>query len=760
MSDGQALDGIRVLDLSGTIAGWVAGMLLGDFGAEVVYVPPPGRVGAAEVPGEAMWHRNKVCSSIDWTSSADLAVLRGLLAGADVCISTEAGVSEALDLAHPANSRLVHLSVPSCVPLESGGLELDTLASALFGIARRQSSFDGGPVDSVYPFVLYTQGLWAATTAVAALVEREGSGLGQRIEVDGLHGVLVTHTAALVIDPTAPPLDTAVGPGGHSSLYAPYCCSDGQWLFFSATGRFLRAAFEALGVLDVLDDPRINGLPANLDTPENRPWVTQAIADAISAKPRDHWLEKISEVGCPVGRVDTRDTWLDHPQSEALGQRKVVTDPIDGDVVMGGTLVELTKTPAREPAPRRVVASAGLPSWPAQRGGTSAPARETGRGPLDGIRVINLGLFFAGPFAGVLLAELGADVAKVERREGNNNRDGGWHFIRGQRSLAVDLRDPVGHRAFLELVSKADVVVDNYRPGVLERLKIDYDALASVRPDIITVSVSGFGEVGPLGGRPGMDPILQATSGMMTAQGGESAPVFHSIAVNDAAGAGAAALGACLALFNRARKGEGQRARTSLFAASLFMQSGELARYSGRPPARIGGRDYLGPSATDRFYATWDGHVRLFATNREGFVQAGLLSNASAPDEVAVAEIQAGLGSLSREEALERLTGVGIAAVPARHFGELPDDDVVTAGKYFAVQDSVDDRRLYVPGRLARFSRTERQDTIRTPGVGEHSRELLAEAGLSPEAIEELVSSRLVVAGGPVIWFSDAAGRF
>src|SRR5262249_9662334 len=149
--------------------------------------------------------------------------------------------------------------------------------------------------------------------------------------------------------------------------------------------------------------------------------------------------------------------------------------------------------------------------------------------------------------------------------------------------------------AFYRLVAGSDVVLDNFRPGVLRRLGVDYDSLRAANPGIVCFSLSGFGDRGPLRDKPGFDPILQAMSGMMSAQGGDSRPVFFTVAVNDIAGGVMGALAACLGLLHRLRMGEGQRIDGSLAAMSAFMQSGELLRFDGSPAAQVGGADLPGP---------------------------------------------------------------------------------------------------------------------------------------------------------------------
>ena len=140
----------------------------------------------------------------------------------------------------------------------------------------------------------------------------------------------------------------------------------------------------------------------------------------------------------------------------------------------------------------------------------------------------------------------------------------------------------------------SDVVVDNFRRGVTERLGIDYESLRKVNPNIITVSVMGFGPTGPLAGEPGFDPVLQARGGLMAAQGGDDEPVFHTVAVNDEASGLMSAFATVTALYARARTGRGQHVWTSLANQSVVTQSGELTTWRGRAPMPLGDRDCPG----------------------------------------------------------------------------------------------------------------------------------------------------------------------
>ncbi len=385
-------------------------------------------------------------------------------------------------------------------------------------------------------------------------------------------------------------------------------------------------------------------------------------------RPRDEWLAALGAAGCPAGPLLLRDDWLDHPQLAAIGMR--LDD--DGVVMPGHPIhVEPVPTPAASEADRT----------------SAAPG---GRGPLDGVRVLDLGAIIAGPFAASLLAELGADVIKVEPLTGDSFRGPGFAaYNKGQRGVALDLQRPEGRRALLDLAATADVVVDNYRPGVLGRLGLRHADLSVVNPSIITLTVTGFGEGGPLGQEPGFDPVLQAMSGMMRAQGGDGDPVFFTVPVNDVTAAASGALTVVLALLHRQRTGSGARTWTSLAAMSTLLQAAELVRYDGRPPAPVGGTDHRGPADDDCYHQVGDGWVRVIGAS---------------PDPA--------WSTMSRDEVVEALRAKGVPAAGARSMRELAADPGVARCRRLAPRppagegDMVDARpaRSLLPNRALRHA--------------------------------------------------------
>lgn len=784
------LGDLFVVEMDTAIAGSVAGMILADYGARVIKVEDP-ETGLRERrnPGFAVWNRNKTSFASAYGDRRS-ARFEDLISDADVCITGCVADPGPLALA-ALNPRLVVAAVPPYrgpTPWAGGG-EDSSLLDALSGLSMRQSSFDDVPVALVYPHTLYIQGLWAATCAVGALFERAATGKGQIFTVDGLSAALIAGAAGFVFDPSDDTSVTPVGPGGASPCYTRYRCSDGEWLFLGALlPRFQRAAFETLGLADLSDDPRIAGDLGRIVSPENRVWVRAAMQERFLANSRDHWLTALEEAGCPAGPVWDRDGWLDHPQLRACGQRAELDDPERGPVVMPGLVIDIPGAPGRiaSAAPvlgdlelSRVRARRPLGPERASRPGCQSPtprasahtecqaANDAPRspvGPLGGVKVLNLGTILAGPLAGSLLASLGADVVKVEPPEGDAFREPGFSYNRGMRSVSIDLRSRGGLEAFSRLAREADMVIDNYRHGVARRLGVDHSTLSALNPALGGFSLTGFGETGPLATKAAFDPLLQAMSGMMAAQGGDDEPVFLTVAVNDVAAGVAGALSTCLSLYHRTRTGRGLKTSTSLAAVSAFMQSGELVRYPGRPPAMRGGRDFPGPNALDRFYRVKDGWVRLRATRDDlprlvaaglvdsGMVDSGLVDSGLVEgDHCDTLDLGANLAGRVGNEVVALLTSVGVKAVKARSLTDLASDMELRATDLFSEHPVAGGSNVLTPGRWVSWEPPRPMAAMRAPGLGEHTAEVLVHAGFSVHEVDELVRTRSVVTGGPML---------
>jgi crotonobetainyl-CoA:carnitine CoA-transferase CaiB-like acyl-CoA transferase len=212
-------------------------------------------------------------------------------------------------------------------------------------------------------------------------------------------------------------------------------------------------------------------------------------------------------------------------------------------------------------------------------------------GPLAGIRVLEFSQIVAGPVAGLNLADLGADVIKVEPPSGDSHRFVGTTVPgeskmyqgnnRGKRGLVIDLHDPRGIDAILRIVPTVDVVIMNYRPGVAARLGMDFESLKSLRPDLIYAQISGFGESGPWSTRGGSDIVAQAYSGLMVSDekyDEHGSPQLIGVPVSDYAAGFAIAMAVCAALLHRERTGNGQYVSTSLFRMGLFMLNRAVMR--------------------------------------------------------------------------------------------------------------------------------------------------------------------------------------
>ena len=392
-------------------------------------------------------------------------------------------------------------------------------------------------------------------------------------------------------------------------------------------------------------------------------------------------------------------------------------------------------------------------------------------GILSGYRVLDCSIAMAGPFAAQRLGDLGADVIKVEPVTGEWQRfrsAGGalgnrinTSFLslnRNKRSLAVDLKSAEGKAILLEMVKTADVFIQNYRPGVAKRLGVDYATLSAINPKLVYVSMSGFGESGPYVDRPGQDLILQAMSGAMLSAGREGdppAPAGQFLA--DAVTAYSAFEGALAALLHRERTGEGQLVEVNMLDAVVTFQMQEMSVFTagGKPQTRSAephAHSYI--RSPYGVFATADGFIVVaFASLAKFGELIGEPSFAAFEDEESdswthrdaiFAATRERLKHRPSAEWLDLFRAHDVWSGPVYGYADVVADPQVAHNQTFVEYDHDSEGRVKTPGFPIRFARTPSTVERGAPQIGEHSREILAEAGYDDAAIDRLLAAGAV----------------
>jgi glutaryl-CoA transferase len=391
---------------------------------------------------------------------------------------------------------------------------------------------------------------------------------------------------------------------------------------------------------------------------------------------------------------------------------------------------------------------------------------------LEGIRVLDLSRVLAGPYCAMLLGDLGADVIKVERPgRGDDLRD--WGGKRGmsavfaaanrnKRGVAIDLAKPEGARLALELARRADVLIENFLPGVAEKLGLGYEAVHAVNPAIVYASVTGFGQDGPYAKRPGYNTIAQGMSGLMALTGMPGHPPTRVAGSTSDLAASYVCFGAVnAALVHRFRTGQGQYLDVNLLASSLGLLPDPAAHYleTGVRPGRHGNRN---PNLTPaEAFATEDGYITVVLMNPEQWdrfcrvvgdedlrTSPKFATNTDRLEHHAEmkARIEAVLGTAATAEWVRRFEQAQIAAGPIYEFDQVFEDAQVHHLGLVADMDQPALGRIRVLGFPFRASTPA---AIRRPAplLGEHTREVLEAIGVARSEIERLAAERILQLG-------------
>jgi len=387
--------------------------------------------------------------------------------------------------------------------------------------------------------------------------------------------------------------------------------------------------------------------------------------------------------------------------------------------------------------------------------------------PLAGVRVLDVSQVMAGPYCCMLLADLGADVIKIEPPGTGDQTRGAMGFKmkgsdsmgflnmnRNKRSMTLNLKTEAGKKVFFELVKTADILVENYRPGVMKKLGIDYPSLKELNPGLIYASISGFGQTGPWADRPGFDLMAQAMSGVMSVTGyPDSPPVKAGVPVADIGCALFAVYGILSAYIGKTKSGEGQFIDASLFDSALAFSIWDTAQYwgTGVEPYKLGTANHM--SAPYQAMKASDGYFVMGATNQklwkllcekigrpELFEDPLFKTNPQrlANRLILAAELEKIFATKSSKEWIDLLLMEGIPAGPINTYPEAFGSEHAKYRKMRMEIDHPIEGKVPNIGFAVKMMGTPQQVSRHPPLLGEHTQELLQELGIAGEELKAI----------------------
>lgn len=816
-----ACDGLRVIDFTWWMAGPLATMVLADYGARVIKVEPPGGDPARVLPAFQTWNRGKESVVLDLKTDEGRARAGELVRSADVVVvGFRPGVAERLGIGYEqvraANPRAVYASLTGFG--ETGTLRhqrgYDALVAAKSGrmvlyeriAARPGPGFIANPYGSFAAAMLLAQGI------LAALHRRCATGVGQKVSVSlqgallpfDLHTWILPQFTPATPDPSKDTRRFAVAVGrtyDAQRIQRPdfrvprpsiWCgpTKDGVWLWIENTAHHLCVSqMTALDLLHLFQEERFAHLPAvfNEDDAED---LWEILLDRLRSKTYEEWRQIFDahdmgweRVAAPLEAFHHRQVVYNRHGVEVpglAGQRTLQPGPL--------ARCSLSESGIGRRAPRLgehnqqvLVEKRAAPSPP------PPPAEVALRGgPLSGVTVVDLSTWLAGAYAPTILAQLGARVIAVEPLGGEPGRYllGGllaFATSQGKESIALDLKRPEAQQIVRQLIARADVVYHNFRPGVPERLGLDYEACRRLKPDAIYVHAAAYGDAGPDRNRPSFAGTIAAMCGTALRQAGRGHPppgaqalpmdelkqeawrlartVDGSADVNAALAAVTAVL---LGLHARDRSGAGQALMTTMLCSNMLANSDELIDYDGRPPAPRADADLFGVGPLYRLYQASDGWVCLACLRPnewEAFCRAVERSDLQALWDVAWRDNGA---SKEAEDLAEEIAGLlrtrsarEWETIMAEHDAPLVAVELREPGRRSLEEEDLREQGLMVQvhspqygdywryGALHRFSADELRFGPWEPPGG-HTRSILSELGYRAEEIDRLLRERIV----------------
>lgn len=789
------LDGLLVIDCSTSQAHRRAGGVLADLHADVVIVEPvTGDEDRTASPVEyAVFNRGKRTVAF---GPGDTESLLALIRSADVVLIDEPG---RLACGLPSLPELRVAAPRTVIATVSAGAGLEpfdrlpaheSLVQAGLGMMAEQLGHRSGPIYCAIPFATIGAAHLTAIGVLAALYRRSFDGIGRTVETSLADGVLA-YMSMYWSDTDARPAGRASNavrstgaPVTSRIVTGVFECADGEFLGIStpAAGAFGR--FIAATGLDDRIGPSAHDRELMIElTDEERRIIVTEVPDLIASEPREIWVDRLLDADvCAIPQLRAGEIFDDR-QAIDNGMVTMVDDSVLGPLEQIDMPMQFDGAPRRRraaapPAPSASVADELRRQRDREPFLTGSGERHTGP-VLDGIRIVDVGAYIAGPYSSRLLASLGADVIKIEPPKGDPLRGIPRMFRAGQankRSLSIDLRSPVGRDVLSRLIGWADIVHHNMRSRVAADLGLTIEAIQAVNPAAIVGIAPGWAVAGPNADRQSLEPMMSGYVGAAFEVAGRYNPPVYPICNSDMGNGIIGAIGLLVGLLERQRSGRAMSVVNPHLNAAMV----HLAHVVRTTEGAVVGADRLDPmqlgvSTFDRLYQTEDGWIAI-AARRRAEVEALAAGVAELSGDESLGDEIRGARLLSDDERLgDRIAMVTISLPTARCLdvlvaagvpcivpsgvvmGDFLNDPVHRASGRVVELESSTEGQVRELGRFLSISDSSETPVRIAPTLGQHSRSILHELAVPDDEVDRLIADGTVVDGSALVAAGGAA---
>ncbi|MET0988176.1 MAG: CoA transferase [Steroidobacteraceae bacterium] len=728
-SIGEILKGMTVVDAGVGMPAALVSKFLQELGATVVRKEPDGGdPGKTLYPAYSIWRQGQQPAT---------ASLDALLVNADLCIiggEDFPGIERPVSAAElsRSHSRLIVVDIAGYPPAAAhrDRRAVEVLVQARSGLAYEH--YTNRPLRFGFEACTYGAVLQAIAGSLAALFERERSGLGQVVSTSLFEGALFYAITFWSEAERPTPLTEFTAPKDPFPLI--FECADGDYIHIGLGS--VGSKYQLFKVLKI-DDPSVKpddaGIPKVSGDRKNFFGDIDLLARHIKPWKRDELQKALDDVKVPNEKVMAPGECWDDPQIQANG---TIGRTSDGTRYVGNPIIFQPTSAAR------------------------TKKRAAGGKPLEGVRVVDFGAFVAGPLASAVLADFGADVIKIEATGSDPSRVMFHSFNasnRGKLCLGLDIKSREAAPVMAKLIESADVVTNNFRPGVSARLGLDPATLHRARPDLIVLESPAYGSEGPGALKAGFDPIIQAFTGHEYRAGGQgNAPLWNRGFMADFTAGQIGAIALLAALYHRERTGAGATLSAALVNGGIYTLSELIQRadgsFTGAPELN---RARTGMHPSEAMYEASDGWIAIAARDEKAARHLGEVLGISAQlsrpraawDDTEYELIAAAIRKRPLAEVAAALEAAGVWTEECVRDGRLPalrDRDLLASG---VTSDTGyrDFGSVKAVGVLVRLSRTPTSVDRAAPAVCQHSKEVLASLGFDSSTTATLIERKVVV---------------